>query len=354
MKLGRKHHEISLLSPVLVLTCLPAILDDPSIDAVYIPLPNGLHLEWALKALAKGKHVMLEKPSVSNATEAAVLFRSPVLQKPNPPVLLEAFHYRFQPSWQYFLTLIDRPSLESVYSVAKVPSFAFSKDDIRFNYDLAGGAMMDLGTYQMSVLRGICGAEPEECLECDVRKCPPPHDLCDEAAKVKFRFPGGVVGEAEADLKAGMFAVSLPRVIVTHKAVPVADEKLPAGQEKVRIRKIIFENYMLSVLWHRIDIEDEFILRNTDGGAVLRRWTEKQSKKAYTFKDVGIDQPGEPFWASYRHQLEQFVDHIRGRAGSGVWVDGEDSIAQMKMVDMAYEKAGLPLRPTKFQLDPKT
>jgi len=90
------------------------VVNDPSIDAVYIPLPNGLHYEWALKALAKGKHVLLEKPSVNTAAEAELLFRHPLLSKPGAPVLLEAFHYRFQPTWQYFLTLIDRPNLERV------------------------------------------------------------------------------------------------------------------------------------------------------------------------------------------------------------------------------------------------
>ncbi len=91
-----------------------ALLDDPAIDAVYIPLPNGLHYEWALKALAEGKHVLLEKPSVSNATEAEALFRSPLLRGPGAPILLEAFHYRFSPAWRLFLSLLDRPAIAHV------------------------------------------------------------------------------------------------------------------------------------------------------------------------------------------------------------------------------------------------
>ncbi len=318
---------------------------------VYVPLPNGLHFEWSLRALAKGKHVLLEKPSVSNAAEAVTLFRSPLLQKPEAPVLLEAFHYRFQPTWQYFLTLVDRPNVKHVYAYGVIPSFAFSKDDIRFRYELSGGAMMDFGTYLMSILRGVFGTEPEECIDCTVRKCPQPNELCDEAAKAKFRFPGGGVGEIDADLQGSLFDRKLiPRVTVTHKEVPVPDDKLPAGQEKVRTRKLVLVNFMISAAWHRIDIEDEYTVRKTDGGAVVKRYTEKESKKVYTFKDAGIDQPGEPYWLSYRHQLEQFVNRIRGRPGSGLWVDAEDSIAQAKMIDMAYTKADLPLRPTsKFQ-----
>lgn len=123
------------------------LLDDASIDAVYIPLPNGLHLEWALKALSKGKHVLLEKPSVSNAEDAATLFNSPVLKQPNAPVLLEAFHYRFQPAWQYFISLCDPPNVEYAKAVFKVPAIIFSKDDIRFKYDLAGGALSEFSNY---------------------------------------------------------------------------------------------------------------------------------------------------------------------------------------------------------------
>lgn len=91
-----------------MLTLLAALLDDPAIDAVYIPLPNGLHFEWTLKALAKGKHVLLEKPSTSNAEEAEILFRSPLLSQPNAPVLMEAFHSRFSPAFDLFRTLLDR------------------------------------------------------------------------------------------------------------------------------------------------------------------------------------------------------------------------------------------------------
>lgn len=81
-----------------VMDSYDALLDDPAIDAVYNPLPNGLHFEWTYKALAKGKHVLLEKPSTSNAVEAERLFRSPLLSQNKPLVLLEAFHNRFTPA----------------------------------------------------------------------------------------------------------------------------------------------------------------------------------------------------------------------------------------------------------------
>jgi predicted dehydrogenase len=329
-----------------------ALLDDPSIDAVYIPLPNGLHCEWALKALAKGKHVLLEKPSVSNAAEAELLFDSPLLKQPNAPVLLEAFHYRFHPAWRHFLTLVDAANVAHARSTATVPGLVFPKDDIRFQYHLAGGTMMDLGTYPMSALRGVFAAAPEECLACDTVPCPPPNERCDASFSARFRFPNGGEGEAVGDLTAPLWGFGIPRVAVTHKPVRVdGDGKGPAlaeGQEKVRVRKVTMVNFMMPTLWHRIDVEDEWTVRKTDGGEVVKRWQTRESRKVYTFREGSEDdeRSGEAWWLTYRYQLEEFVNRIRGRPGSGVWVDGEDSVAQMRMIDSAYVKAGLPLRPS--------
>lgn len=329
-----------------------AMLNDPSIDAVYVPLPAGLHYEWVLKALAKGKHVLLEKPAVVNAIEAEALFRSPILQKPNAPVLLEAIHYRFQPTWQYFLSLVDRPKLKHVTSVAKLPSYMIPQNGIRFDYDLGGGNMLDLGTYVMYSLRQVMGTEPEECTKCTVRLPPPPYELCDEAAEASFRFPGGVVGEATMDLRASKFTMPTFKITVVHNEIPVEDQKLPPGQKKFQVRKLTLNNFLVAAVFHNIDIVDDFIVRKTDSGDVVKRWTKKQSKKVFTFEDAGINQPSESSWTSYRHQLEQFVNHVRNREGSGLWVSCEDSLAQAKMIDMAYNKSGLPLRPTsKFQLE---
>lgn len=55
---------------------------------------------------------------------------------------------------------------------------------------------------------------------------------------------------------------------------------------------------------------------------------------------------GEAYWSTYRHMWEQFVNRIKGRPGSAVWIDADESINQMKVIDMAYEKSGLPVRPT--------
>ncbi len=314
---------------------------------VYNPLPNGLHFEWTLKALVAGKHVLLEKPSVSNAEEAELLFRSPLLQGPKAPVLLEAFHYRFQPSWIHFLSFLDRPNIAHASSCLYAPKFAFSGDDIRFNYDLGGGALLDLG-YTMSALRGVYGTEPVECTSCDVNTTPPPRDLCDYEFKGSWRFPNGGTADMHGNLRAGVLFVmtSLPAVTVTHRPVRVEDSTLPAGQEKTRARKVTLHNFILGALWHRIDVEDEFVVRVAESGEVVKKWTTKESHNAYTLRDAGIDRHSEPYWTTYKHQLDAFVDRIRGREGTGAWIDAEESIRQMRVVDMAYEKSRLPLRQT--------
>ncbi|CAG7556413.1 unnamed protein product [Fusarium equiseti] len=327
-----------------VIDSYDALLNDPSIDAVYIPLPAGLHCEWALKAISKGKHVIIEKPATVNAAQSELLFRSPLLQQPNAPVLLEAIHFSFQPTWQYFLTLVDSPNIEIVDAIAKLPCYIIPKGGIRFDYKLGGGCLLELGTYPLYALRKIMDDEPEECTSCKTRNPPPPHELCDEAADAVFRFPGGRIGNAVVDLRGPITTFPTFKISVLHKEVNIEQADIPDNQTKSRRRKLTLHNFLISSFWHRIDIEDEYTIRDDTDGKTLRKWTEMKSKKIYTFKDAGIDQPGEPFWNSYRHQLEQFVNRVRGREGSGLWVKHEDSIAQARMIDMAYEKSGLPLR----------
>ncbi|KAJ4397458.1 hypothetical protein N0V93_001686 [Gnomoniopsis smithogilvyi] len=326
-----------------------ALLDDPVIDAVYIPLPNGLHFEWTLKALAKGKHVLLEKPSTSNAEEAEILFRSPLLSQPNAPVLMEAFHSRFSPAFDLFRTLVDPPNISHAVAKATVPSFIAKDDDIRFNYDLAGGSAMDLGTYTMMSLREAFKAEPVECLEADLKRMPEPYEKCDGMFQAKLRFPNGGTGEIIGGLRGSNLSFSFSTVTVTHKPVVVTDhgEKVDEGCEVKRTRTVLFTNFMLSPHYHRIDIVDDFVVtKKGDSDVVVKKFTKKESKKAYTWKEMGRDLPGEPWQSTYGYMLEQFVNKIKGREGSGIFVSTGDSIAQMKALDLVYEKSGLGLRPT--------
>ncbi|KAI2632161.1 oxidoreductase domain-containing protein [Hypoxylon sp. NC1633] len=325
------------------------LLNSPDIDCVYIPLPNGLHYEWALRALRAGKHVLLEKPLVNNAEEAVALFKCSLLDGPKAPVLLEAVHCLFHPAWTVFMSHVTPADVAYAKAVLWVPRWKFADDDIRYRFDLGGGALMDLGAYTASALARVFGAVAEECEECVTQEGA--YDpRCDRLYKARYRFPGGGYGEMEGDLKAPLDRMS-PDIHVVHKPVVVsradAGVEIPEGQEVLRTRKLKFKVFVMPSLIHSIQLDDEFVMRKTGdtSGQVVKKWTNSRTIKTYTFRDAGIDQPGEPYWPTYRYQLEQFVNKVRGREVQQ-WVDGADSINTMRMIDMAYTAAKLPLRPT--------
>ncbi|QKX55603.1 uncharacterized protein TRUGW13939_02699 [Talaromyces rugulosus] len=325
------------------------ILDDPNIDAVLIPLANSFHLEWSIRAIRAGKHVLLEKPSVNTAAEAEILFNMPELSQPNAPIILEAFHNRFHPAVQLFLSFISPRDVEHVYTDCMVPWWMVDNNNIGYQYELGGGSMMHLGTYTFAILRMIFNDEPEECLTCKVGTLEDGvHDKCDADSTTTFRFPNGGMAEAKSTFR-GPILWKPSEARVTHREVFVEDKSLPATQEKVRVRKVTIHGFLNAFIWHRIDVEDSYIVRNKENPQqILKKWVESKSHKAYSYKEAGgkwANLPGEDWWMSYRWQLEEFVNRIKGRQAA-FWISGQDSINQMKMVDMAYEKSGLGLRKT--------
>ena len=332
------------------------LLDDSSIDAVYNPLPNGLHYEWSIKALKAGKHVLVEKPVTSNAVEAKALFDFHAsLPEKSRPVLLEAFHYRFHPAWTSLLSLISPKDVERVDAQFAVLAGFFSKNNIRFNYDLAGGALMDIGTYSVSALRGVFAAEPTECVsaQATVLSGKGEDKRCDESFKAEFKFPNGGVGTIDSSLRArnwfGLPSLKQPSLIVRQREIVVDDEAEVDGDGVHIMRRTVTIWWWPGPhYWHSISIEDEHSIKSTNR-MILKTWTEKSTKKAYVWDDAGTNgevRNGEAYWSTYRHMLEQFVNRVKGRPGSGVWIDADESINQMKVLDLAYEKAGLPVRPT--------
>jgi predicted dehydrogenase len=134
------------------------LLDDPEIEAVYIPLPNHMHLEWAVASARAGKHVLCEKPLAMTAAEAeeivSVCADSGVL-------LMEAFMYRLHSMWQKVLELIGDGSIGEVRAVNSV--FSYFNDDptnIRNIPEVGGGALYDIGCYAVNVSRTVFGREP--------------------------------------------------------------------------------------------------------------------------------------------------------------------------------------------------
>ena len=135
------------------------LLGDPEIDAIYNPLPNHMHLEWSLKAIDAGKHVLCEKPIGMNSKEAESLIEA---AKKNPELkVMEAFMYRFHPQWQKTLDLVNNGSIGRVITIHSLFSYYnVDPQNIRNRVDAGGGALMDIGCYCISFPRFLLGREP--------------------------------------------------------------------------------------------------------------------------------------------------------------------------------------------------
>jgi predicted dehydrogenase len=135
------------------------LLADGSIDAVYIPLPNHLHVEWSIKALEAGKHVLCEKPIALSVTGAEQL-QAAGMQHPELK-LMEAFMYRHHPQWVKAKELVDSGEIGALKTVQAFFSYDNrDPDNIRNQADIGGGGLMDIGCYPISVARFLFGSEP--------------------------------------------------------------------------------------------------------------------------------------------------------------------------------------------------
>jgi len=135
-----------------------ALLKDPAIDAVYIPLPNHLHKGWTIKAAQAGKHVLCEKPLALNAAECREMIAA---SQANNVRLMEAFMYRYHPRIFSALELIRSGKIGDVKSIESAFTFRVrDKKNIRFNSEMGGGALMDVGCYCVNFSRLLAGREP--------------------------------------------------------------------------------------------------------------------------------------------------------------------------------------------------
>ncbi|MFA9388724.1 MAG: Gfo/Idh/MocA family protein [Prolixibacteraceae bacterium] len=137
------------------------LLADSNIDAIYIPLPNHLHVDWTIKALQAGKHVLCEKPIGLNTAEAVHLAKE--AQKYPHLKVMEAFMYRFHPQWIKAKDLVDSGVIGEVKTVHSFFSyFNANPQNIRNKADIGGGALMDIGCYCIQFPRFLFGSNPEK------------------------------------------------------------------------------------------------------------------------------------------------------------------------------------------------
>jgi D-xylose 1-dehydrogenase (NADP+, D-xylono-1,5-lactone-forming) len=137
-----------------------ALLEDPEIDAVYIPLPNQLHKKWTIKALGAGKHVLVEKPFAMNASEAEAMAEA--AQHHNRQ-LMEAFMYRFHPRSQRIKQLVEQGAIGQISLIRSTFTFPVKRDGSNerlFLPEMGGGSLWDVGCYGVSVARWLLCEEP--------------------------------------------------------------------------------------------------------------------------------------------------------------------------------------------------
>lgn len=165
-----------------------ALIDDPAVTAVYNALPNNLHHEWTIKALRAGKHVLCEKPFAVNLSQAQEMFD---VAKKEGRLLMEAFMYRTHPLTHAVQQAVASGAIGQVRLIRTSFCFKVSKwqGNIRFDPQLAGGVIMDVGCYCVNFSRFFAGAEPSHIHVVHHR-----HESgIDDIAAGTLVFPSGVI-----------------------------------------------------------------------------------------------------------------------------------------------------------------
>jgi predicted dehydrogenase len=165
-----------------------AVLDDPEVEAVYLPLPNALHQEWALKSLAAGKHVLCEKPLALSVAAVDELTRAATRAG---RVVMEGFMYRLHPQYEPTTWGPLLSQLGPLRSASVRYSYPFNRPgDIRENAALGGGALWDIGCYCLDMLSWQLGEVT------DVQALGDMRDDCQWTAAVQVRLASGLLGAA--------------------------------------------------------------------------------------------------------------------------------------------------------------
>jgi predicted dehydrogenase len=263
------------------------VLADPELDAVYVPLPNGLHAEWTIRALEAGKHVLCEKPFTANAAEAE---RVADVARKSDRVLMEAFHWRYHPLAERMIQIVRSGQLGKLRHVETSLCIPLPlPGDIRYRLDLAGGATMDTGCYAIHMLRHLAGDEPAEVASARARLASP---RVDRAMEAELRFADGRTGRIRCSL------LSARLLSVRARAVGETGE-------------LDVFNPIAPHLYHRLALR-------TEAGTSFERVSRMPT---------------------YWFQLRAFQRAVREGAPFPTHVD--DAIANMRVIDAVYEKSGL-------------
>ncbi len=270
------------------------VINDPDIDAIYNPLPIVAHLEWGVKALEAGKHLLQEKPLTSNAAEARQLVAA---ADRAGLVMMEAFHWRFHPLATRLRQLLDDGIVGEITSVAGGFSVPIdTTDDVRHAYELSGGALMDLGCYAAQWVRFLAGSEPRVLFATMVEGRPNTDVITDiELAWDPTTSAGPIAGTIHCAMD--------------ETAIPLAELEVIGSTGRLHVLNPIapHRGHLLTV-----EVEGDHHTEVVEGRT------------------------------TYHHQLEAFRDAVLH--GGPQLTGGSDAIATMELIDAAYLAAGLPLR----------
>ena len=268
------------------------VIDDPEVDVVYNPLANSLHAPWNLAAIAAGKPALSEKPFARNQSEARKVAEA---AKSAGVTVLEGFHYYFHPVTQRAFTLAaDGAVGELTHVEVRMAMPAPDEGDPRWSYELAGGALMDLGCYGLHVMRSLgrmsvpgLGGRPSITRAHAEQRNPDVDAWCD----VELEFPGGATGLSANSMVAEDYSFTI---------------RLVGKSGELLVHDFIKPND-----------DDRLTIRTLHGATVERLGTR----------------------ASYTYQLEAFAAHVEH--GVPLPFGTEDAVANMAMVDTAYRAAGM-------------
>jgi predicted dehydrogenase len=262
------------------------LIADPDLDAIYNPLPNGLHGRWTRAALDAGKHVLCEKPFTANAAEAREVAE---LAGKSDRVVMEALHYRYHPCAARIEEILASGELGKLERVEARWCFWMPKfSDIRYDYALAGGALMDLGCYAVDIVRRFGGSAPEVVSAQAKLRGP----QVDRAMTAELRFAGGHTGR----MHCSMWSIDPPRFTA----------KVVGDRGELRLNPLMpFQR---------------FSVQSTDG------------KRVEKF----------PARSTYAYQLDAFAAAVL--RGEPVKTTPEEAIENMTVIDAIYRAAGLSLR----------
>ena len=269
------------------------VVCDPEVEVVYNPLANGLHAPWNLAAVRAGKHVLSEKPFASTGDEAAVVRDAAVAAG---VTALEAFHYLHHPVAGRLMQLLDTGELGDLRAVeVDMVMPAPQESDPRWSFELAGGALMDVGCYGLHLSRMLgrwAGGEPRlVSARADERAG---HPGVDERLTAELAYPSGATARTHCDMDTDHVQFSA-RVIGSAGEAFAANFVKPQYDDTVRVT-------------------------TRDG--------------------TRVEHPGTR--PSYDFQLDVLAAHLRN--GSRLPFDADDAVVQMRLVDACYGAAGLPLR----------